>query len=249
MNIYSVKTEIITPNTKTIYEILDIYLHSLKEHTIIAIASKVVSICEGRIVKVGTVKKVDLVRSEANYYLPSEEERHNISLSIKRNTLIPTSGIDESNGCGYYVLWPADPQETANRARGHLCHKFGLKEIGVIITDSNVTPLRWGTSGIAIAHSGFLALNDYRDTPDVFGKPLKATQANIANGLAAAAVVIMGEGSERKPLVIIENLPFVQFQPRNPTDKELANLYISASDDLYAPLLEGVTWEKGTPLH
>ena len=245
MQITAIKTEIIKPQEKTLLEILDTYLPPLRSSSIVVITSKIVSLCEGSVAKGGS-RKDELVRKEADYYLPSKQSKCGISLSIKRNTLIPNAGIDESNGAGYLVLWPKDPQRTTNEVREYLCSRFKDKELGVIITDSWVTPLRSGTMGIAIAHSGFCALYDYRGEPDLFGRALEVTQANIADGLAAASVLCMGEGSEQTPLVVIEDLPFVQFQKRNPTPKELEASTIRISDDLYAPLLKSVDWKKGT---
>jgi F420-0:gamma-glutamyl ligase len=96
-----------------------------------------------------------------------------------------------------------------------------------------------------LAHSGFEALNDYRNTPDIFGRIMQVTQANIAEALAASSVVVMGEGAEQTPLAIINDVPFVHFQDRNPSKEELEALTISIEEDIYAPLLTSVTWKKG----
>ena len=158
-------------------------------------------------------------------------------------------GIDESNGNGYYILWPKDPQKTANEARKYLARKFGLKKVGVIITDSKITPLRWGVTGSAIVHSGFAPLNNYIGDKDIFGRELKFTKTNIMDGLGAAAVMIIGEGNEQTPLAVIEDVPFVRFQQRNPTRKELAEVRITMmEDDLYRPILTSVKWRKGGAL-
>lgn len=208
------------------------------------VTSKIVSICEGRVVKVGKVDKKKLIEQEADCYLPPGKNKYNITLTIKRNLLIPTAGIDESNGDGYYVLWPKNPQKTANEIREYLKNNYSLRHIGVIITDSKTTPLRRGTTGIAIAHSGFSALNNYIGKPDIFGRLLYVTKANIVDALATTAVLIMGEGNEQTPLAIIEDVPFVKFQDRNPAKSELRELQVPIKDDLYASLLKGVKWSK-----
>lgn len=123
--------------------------------------------------------------------------------------------------------------------------RFGLQNIGVVITDSKTTLLRWGTSGVCLAHSGFAALNSYIGAPDIFGHELKVTKANIADAVATAAVLVMGEGSEQTPLATVEDVPFVHFLRRNPTKREIDELTISLDDDLYAPLLKSVKWLKG----
>lgn len=223
--------------------ILERHLPAVIERSVLAITSKIISITEGRVARIGTVQKHELVEHEADYYL-SESGKYHIMLTIKENILIPMAGIDESNGGGYYVLWPRNAQKTANWVRAYLIKRLDLKEVGVIITDSKTTPLRWGTTGVALAHCGFEALRSYIGKPDLFGRKLTVTKSNLLDGLAAAAVAVMGEGDEQTPLAIIEDLPFVRFQPRNPTKRELANLRIPMGEDLYAPLLNGVRWTK-----
>lgn len=246
MKITTIWTKKIIPFKDSSFDLFDKYLTAFPERSILAVTSKIVSICEGRVVKIDEkINKVDLIKKEAEYYLPPEESKYNIVLTIKRNLLVPTAGIDESNGAGYYILWPKDLQKTANEIKGYLIKRFGLKTVGVIITDSRTTPLRLGTTGFAIAHSGFFALNSYIEKPDIFGRKLKVTKANVMDALGAAAVLAMGEGNEQTPLAIIEDLPFVKFQNRNPTKKELSEIKIDIDDDLYGPFLKSVKWRKG----
>lgn len=227
-----------------IYTILKNNIKSLEDHSIVVITSKIISICQRRVVKIGTIDKLKLIHKEAKYYLPSNNKYH-ISLTVTNNLLVPTAGIDESNGNGYYILWPKNVQKSANEIREFLVQHFSKKDIGVIISDSKTTPLRWGTTGVCIAHSGFLALNNYIGKKDLFGRELEVTKANISDALAASAVVVMGEGNEQTPLAIIEDIPFVHFQKRNPSQKELDGLKISLKDDLYSSLLTSVQWKKG----
>lgn len=243
MKITPVKTKPIIVGDK-LFGILGLAIKSLPENSVVAITSKIISICEGNVVKVGTVDKDLLVQQQSDYYLPPDN-RYNFSLSIKNNILIPNAGIDESNGNGYFILWPKKPQKTANFVRSFFKKKFRLKNIGVIIVDSKTMPLRWGVTGVAIAHSGFSALNDYIGTPDIFGRLFKVEKANIADMLASSAVCVMGEGREQTPITVIEDLPFVHFQKGNPTKKELRELDITMEEDLYAELLKKVEWKKG----
>lgn len=244
MKVTAIKTHKITKDDKDVFAILDKYLPELTEKSVIAVTSKILSIIEGRVVKIGQVSKDELVTQEAELYLPPDPKYH-FSLTIKNSLLIPSAGIDESNGNGYYVLWPKDPQKLANDIREDLVQKFKIKHVGVIITDSKTTPLRWGVTGAAIAYSGFLPLNDQVGIPDVFGRVMQATKVNVMDGLAASAVVVMGESNEQTPLAVIEDVPFVQFVDRNPTEEELKELKIAIVDDLYAPLLKSVEWKKG----
>lgn len=244
MNIVAVKTHKIIPG-QNLFKVLEAHLPKLREGSILAVTSKIVAICEGRVAKVDGTDKQKLIYKEAELFLSPKENKYGITLTIKNNMLIPTAGIDESNGNGYYVLWPAQPQTSANAIRAYLRKKFSLKRVGVILTDSTTSPLRWGTAGVAIAYSGFAPLKNYIGKFDIFGRKLKVTKANIAHALAAAAVAVMGEGNEQTPLAVIEDLPFVQFQSRNPTRKELRELKIDIKEDLYAPLLKSAKWKRG----
>lgn len=243
MKVTPIKTKPIVMGDK-LFNILDESLIDLKDKSIVAITSNIVSICEGNVLKIGTVDKETLIIEQAEYYLPPNNKYH-VSLTIKNGILIPSAGIDESNANGYYTLWPKHPQQTADRVRQYLKKRFNVNQIGVIIVDSKTTPLRWGVTGVAISHSGFLSLNDYTSTPDIFGRLFVFEKANIADALAASAVVVMGEGKEQTPIAVIEDVPFVQFQDRNPTRKELSELRIELEDDLYGSVLKSVKWKKG----
>jgi len=246
MKIKAIKTKKITPGKESLRQILDRYLpKKMAERSILAITSKIVAICEGSVVPVDKIEKADLIEQEAELYLPPEENKYNITLTIRDNVLLPTAGIDESNAGGYYILWPAEPQKTANKVRSYLKKRYQLKEVGVIITDSKTTPLRRGTTGVAVCHSGFSGLNNYIGAPDIFGKKMRVTKQNVMDALAVSAVLVMGEGREQTPVAIISDLPFVQFLRGNPSKRDLTALHISIDDDLYAPMLKGVKWKKG----
>jgi len=144
-------------------------------------------------VRVGSTDKDALIRQESEYYLPRKLNKYGVMLTIKRNILAPSAGIDESNAEGHYILWPKDPQKTANEIRAYLRKKYRLKKLGIIITDSRTLPLRWGTIGVCLAYSGFKSLNNYIGKKDLFGRKLNVTQSNVADSLAVAAVLAMGE--------------------------------------------------------
>ncbi len=245
MNVVAIKTEKVKAGSIGLFELLDKYVEKLEEGSILAVSSKVVAICEGRVTPVENSDKDELIKQEADFYLPKEENKYNLFLTIKNNILAVSGGIDESNTGGFYVLWPEDSQKSANAIREHFVKKFGLKEFGVIITDSKTTPLRWGVTGISIAHSGFAALNDLIGTPDIFGRQLKMTKVAISDALGAAAALSGGEGNEQTPIVVITDVPFVKFQDRNPTQQEIDDLKISIDDDVYAPVLSSASWKKG----
>lgn len=244
MKVTVYKTPKITSRSHDLFELLDAALPDLTEGCVVAVAAKIVSLCEGRVVPVGSVDKDDLIREQSQWLVPRTGP-YNISFAITHNILIPTAGIDESNSDDHYILWPEDSQASANAIREHLAHKHGLKRVGVVITDSTSRPLQRGTTGIATAHSGFAALKDYVGQPDIFGRIMQFQNSNYANGLAAAAVTLMGEGSEQTPIALLEDLPFIEFQPRNPTGQERENLRIDREDDLFWPILKDAPWQKG----
>ena len=245
MKVTAVKTDKITPGAIELASLLDSAIETLREGSIIAITSKIVSLCENNVIPLKAIDKEELVVQESNLYLPANLSKYGHHFTITNNTLIPMAGVDESNGDDNYVLWPKDAQQTANQVRMHLKERFKLSKIGVIITDSTCHPLRRGTSGIMLAYSGFRALNNYIGKPDLFGRSFNVSQADIAGGLAASAVLQMGEGSEQTPIAILSDLQFVTFQNRDPSPEELKNVIIPLEDDLFFPFLSSVQWQKG----
>lgn len=251
MQITAYKTKKVRPSDD-LYHILDESLPRLKEKSIVAVTSKIVSLCQNRVVKDdGHVSKKELTEQEADLIMdhPDHLAKFGFNITIKNQTLISSAGIDLSNSGGFFVLWPKNPQQTANQIWKFLIKKHHLKYLGVIITDSHTLPLRWGVIGTCLAHCGFLALNDYRGKSDLFGRKYQVTQVNLNEALAVSAVLTMGEGSEQTPLVLISDLPQVRFQNRPPTKKELTDLIINPEDDLYAPLLTAARWRKSKHLN
>lgn len=245
MHIAAIKTPKITSGAMSLHELLDAYLSEFRDKNILAVTSKVVALCEGNTVPIEAADKETLVADECDYYLPAARSKYGHHFTITNDTLVAMAGIDESNTDGQYVLWPRNAQATANNTRQYLRDRFGVSHAGVIITDSTCQPLRRGTTGISLAHSGFAALHDYVGQPDLFGRSMRVTQSSVSGGLAAAATVCMGEGPEQTPLVLISDAGFVSFQDREPAPGELAGLRITPADDLFAPFLESATWQNG----
>ena len=233
-----------TPPVKvgeSLIEVLDRYVVTLSEKSILAITSKVVSLCQGRVVPQDSVRdKYELVRREADAYLAQEDCPYH--LTIKNNILIPSAGIDHSNGDGAYILYPEDIQQTVADIWRHLRKKHSLTKVGVIITDSHTTPLRKGVTGITLGWCGFEPLHSYIGQPDIFGQPLRVTQINILDALAVSAVFVMGEGAEQTPIALIEDAPKIRFLPDPPSRKQEQDIQISLEDDIYAPLLKNAPW-------
>jgi F420-0:gamma-glutamyl ligase len=181
-----------------LFKILDRTLPKLKEKDIVVITSKIISIIQGRIIKNdGKITKLDLVKKEADLIMPERYVRFGVNLTIKDNILIGSSGIDESNGNGYFILWPKDIKETTEEIWVYLRKKHQLKRLGIIITDSHSSPFRRGTRGFGMSWCGFEPLKSYVGKPDIFGRLLKFEQLSIVDSVAASAVLVMGEGNEQ----------------------------------------------------
>jgi len=255
MIIKPIKTRQFMPPKDDLFALLGGALEEVREKSIIVIASKIVSIGQGRCIKIEDVPDKDsLIQKEAELYLPRDKVPGGyVMLTMKHGVMIPTAGIDESNAKGYYILWPEKPFETAKKIYNFIKKEFKVKKLGVIISDSHTVPLRWGTMGIAFSYWGFWPLKDYRGTKDIFGRKMKISQLNIADSLATAGVLAMGEGKEQTPLAIIEDIPFVKFglptgdHPQGDNFDFLKKnpLTIDRKEDIYGPLLNAIKWKKG----
>ena len=116
------------------------------------------------------------------------------------------AGIDASNVEGgdddAVLLWPVDPDASARTIRAELKARTGAAP-AVVIADSLGRAWRMGTIGTAIGVAGLCVIDDRRGETDLFGRTLQATLVAVADSLAAAAVLVMGEGAEGVPAVIV----------------------------------------------
>lgn len=231
-----------------LYQILDKYLPRLEENSVVAIASKIVSITQGDIVKNdGSVKKEDLVKKEADFYIESDIKTPfgKVFLTRKDGHVVFSAGIDESNSDGYFILWSKNLQETTNKIWEYLRKKNKIKNLGIVITDSRIIPARTGIVGFCLSWCGFEAINDFIGKKDIFGEDIKITKVSVIEPLATAAVAVMGETDEQTPLGTITDIPFVKFQDRIPTKSELEDVIYPIEKDMYGKLLKAVKWHKG----
>lgn len=233
MKFIKIRTRAILPPKDNVYKIMDASLPKLRKGDVLLITSKILAIHQGRCIKIEPgVNKFELIKKEAEKYITSRKPAGTFMLTIKEYTLIPTSGIDESNGNGYYILWPKNPTLLAKKICLYLRKKFKIKKLAVIITDSHTVPLRYGVTGISIGFFGLEPLQSYIGKKDIFGRKLKATKVNVVDALATSAVLLMGEGREQIPMIIIRDANFVKFTNRT-THKKLV---IPQSKDIYGPL-------------
>jgi putative folate metabolism gamma-glutamate ligase len=246
MHITPLKSPKVYPNN-SMESLLDQTVKDLQERDIIAITSKVISLCEGSIVaKAEVLDKKALIHQEADAYIHDDImiSKYGIYLTLKNGFLIPTAGIDESNSEDSYILYPKDIPASTARIWQYLRHKFNLSNLGVLITDSTTSPLRYGVTGIGIGWCGFEPLYSYIGKPDCFGKPLRMTKINLLDALAASAVYVMGEGNEQTPMAVIRDAPHITFTSSPPDQNMLDSVRIEPENDLYAPLLTAVPWIK-----
>lgn len=236
MEIIGIKTRIINPPQDDLYGAMDESVQDVQEGDVFLVSSKVMAIHQGRCVLATDVDKDELVIQEAerifSYYNSAFGKR--FRLTLKKNTLIGAGGVDESNGDGYYILWPTKIMELCREIREYLCKRFGVKDIAVIAVDSHSLPLRYGAMGISIGFYGMKPLKPYEGTKDLFGKKFTVERSNLVDMLASAGTLVMGEGTEQMPLAIIRGAKQIEFVDED-TSKEL---FIPLEEDMYWPMLQ-----------
>src|SRR3989338_1693432 len=196
------------------------------EGGIIAVTSKIVALSQGRVVSLtGPMEKERWIRKGSSQTLKTPW----CFLTKVNGEWVANAGVDESNADGSLILLPRNIQRTAASLITRLKKRYRLQRLGVIITDTRICPMRVGTMGVAVGYAGFAPIKNYVGMPDLFGRKLKRTQANNVNALAIAAVLVMGEGAERRPLAVIEGADVV-FGGHAPS---IASLTIDPRDDLY----------------
>ena len=218
------------------------HVKKLKDGSILAVTSKIVALAEGRTANVRNKKEKEaLIKKESDWALQTHPEWW---WTEKDGALLVNAGIDDSNADGKLVLLPKDSFKSAARLRKALVQQFHIRNCGVIITDSRISPMRAGVTGIALGYAGFRGVRDYRGKKDIFGRKLKVTMTDIADSLATAATLVMGEGAERQPLCIIEDAPVEFVDGFDKITARKKEVLIPAKDDMYAPLFRRVLGGK-----
>lgn len=232
MQYIPVKTRIMQPPQDDLFSVLEGVLVDIQEHDVIVISSKVISIHEGNCVPVGSVEKSELVKREAELMIP--RTYWSSPLTVKHNAFIGTAGIDESNADGHYVLLPKDPFVSARNIYEYIKDRFCVKDVAVIITDSHSSPLRRGAMGVAIGWWGIAPTINHVGKPDLFGREFRIEVSNIADAIAAAAGLVMGETDECQPVVIARGVPGITFVDGSTKDE----LFVAPKDDTFRVLYE-----------
>lgn len=191
---------------------------ALQDGDVLVVASKIVSKAEGRQVQLGSVevtrrarelaaatgkdaREIELMLRES-----SEVVRARPGLIITRHRLgfvSANAGLDHSNVAAdgeSVLLLPEDPDASARKIRAGL-KAATTATVGVIIADSHGRPHRLGTIGVAIGVAGLTALEDWRGRPDLFGYVLQHTEVAVADMIASAATLLLGQAREGTPIV------------------------------------------------
>ncbi len=197
----------------------------IKAKDIFVIAQTIVSRAEGSVVDLNTVvpsdfairtaerfekdpRQVEVILREAKQIIRME---HAIITETKHGFICANSGVDKSNMPGehFVSLLPRDPEKSAREIRKELEKLTGVK-LAVIISDTHGRPFREGAINVAIGVSGMKPVWDRRGDVDLFGYTLKSTLVGIADELASAAELVMGEANEGIPVVIIRGFDYIE---------------------------------------
>ena len=202
---------------------------SLRDGDVVVLAQKIVSKAEGRMVELSGIapsakaieiaaqsdkdpRVVELILQESDEILRVRPGA--VIVGHRLGFVAANAGIDQSNiGNGpeddRVLLLPLDPDGTCARLRGELKARAGV-DVVVMIIDSIGRAWRNGTVGTAIGLSGMAGLLDLRTKPDMFGRPLKTSELGLADELASAASLIMGQASEGRPIVLARGVPYAR---------------------------------------
>jgi coenzyme F420-0:L-glutamate ligase/coenzyme F420-1:gamma-L-glutamate ligase len=202
---------------------------SLDNGDSLVLAQKIVSKAEGRLVNLTSItpstaalelaiksekdpRVVELILRESREVLRTRPG--SIIVEHKLGFICASAGIDHSNVSGdgndrkeWVLLLPEDPDRSAAEIRNQLENATG-KRIGVMIIDSHGRAWRIGTVGVAVGLSGLPGLVDERGWQDLFGYTLKITVVGVADELAAAASLVMGQAAEGTPVVHVRGFPY-----------------------------------------
>ncbi|MDH3690240.1 MAG: coenzyme F420-0:L-glutamate ligase [Gammaproteobacteria bacterium] len=197
----------------------------LRRQDVLVIAQKVVSKAQDRFVDLNEVtpsprahafakevekdpRLVEVILSESTAVL---RHRPGLMICVHRNGFVmANAGVDQSNvgedsDNRRVLLLPTDPDATCGQLKAVVDERFNT-DVGVIINDSSGRPWRIGVVGIALGAAGLPSIRDLCGQQDLFGRPLMVTWSALADQLASAASLVMGEGDEGNPLVLIRGV-------------------------------------------
>ena len=212
---------------ENLFEFLTKYFKKIPENSVIVVTSKIVALSEKRTAIIENIRtKEEIIKKESEVAIPTKH----VWMTIRDGLVMASAGIDESNADGKLILLPKDSFRAAASLRRKLQQKYKIKNLGVVITDSHTVPLRAGITGVTLGYAGFRGIKNYTGEADIFGRKFKFSRVDVADSLATAAVLVMGEGDEQQPLAIIREAP-IEFCAR----VNRKELFIDIADDMYLP--------------
>jgi len=227
-----IQTKVLKPPQDDLLATLDESIVELEERDIVLVTSKVVSIGEGLCVPIAEVDEAELIADNADVVIGDEKAKY--PLTIQFNSFTVAASIDESNGNGYFIIPPRDPHSSAKRIWEHLRNKHKLSELGVIVADSTVRPMRSGTVSQAIGWWGLEPVIDHIGDIDLFGREIQVSKTNVVDSLAAGAGLVSGNTDKAIPVVIARGVCDVTFTELD-TKKEGT---FPLEYDIFYPLLK-----------
>ncbi len=235
MQVIPIKTRIFQEN-EDLSTFVFKHVKKIPEKSILVITSKIVALSEGRTIEYRSKKqKTELIKKESDFAIKTKYTW----LTIKAGTVMASAGVDESNAKGKLIFLPKDSFRSALILRKKLMQKFHLRNLGVLITDSRLMPLRVGVVGVALGYVGFQGIRNYIGTKDIFGRTLKMSRTDVADSLATSAVLCMGEGKEQQPLALITEAPVKFVEKVNKKE-----LNIKLTEDIFYPMLKNIHAKK-----
>jgi len=179
----------------------------LRDGDVLCVASKVISLAEGRTVPLppGDARRARqaLARSEAAEVVA--EAPWVLITRTRHGFVAANGGVDASNvEAGTALLLPRDPDASAALLREAVRSAVGA-DIGVIVTDTFGRAWRHGQTDVALGVAGIPAIRDERGGHDLQGGALEVTEAAIADELAGAADLVRRKDSGT-PFVLVRGL-------------------------------------------
>jgi len=218
---------------------------SIEDGDILVVAQKIVSKAEGRVFQLEDIKPserareiakitwknpnfVELVLREAQKIVKTSPET--LIVETEDGIVCINAGIDKSNveGEDSYALLPKDADESAKKIRKGIMELTG-KRVAVIISDTYSRPFRKGQVDFAIGVAGINPFKDYRGKKDLYDYVLKVKNIAVVDEIAAAAELVMRQGSEGIPVAIVKNLNRAELTERC----SIKDLFISKQEDLF----------------
>lgn len=236
MEFYGVKIPLVKKGddyVKIIVDSLGGAGHQIEDRDVLVIASKVVSAALGLVAEMAKIKpgrrakqiakKYGLNPSHIQLILDESEEVYGgvayrnpkfvVFWTRKGGTFEINAGVDIKNSpIGYETVDIPDANEVAGKIRKRVLELTG-RNVGILIIDSNWYPLRNGSIGFTVGLSGFEPVRNCtvdekgNQAYDIYGRPVPLARHNVADDIASAAHLLIGEAGERVGVVIAKHTP------------------------------------------